>query len=247
MKARKSRVNLKSCAGTFFYAHGVLIFLGVFFVLFCFHNGWDKEVYVPRSQFPSFYRSMYSINVTLANLLWFHFCRNPSKTTLISKLFPLHILIYRMVSCTHAFVKSTAQKLVVLGPWRPCSAQISPVYCWCSFGSHLPCCAHQVEKRFGCIWDYLAIWRLYSGLLFYGAQSCSTEIEESLALDHMWGRRRLQSAYPLDISTALLPAALPHSASLGTSPVLSPNWHLPSASCIYPALFATLPCHFWPN
>lgn len=36
MKATKFKVNLKSCTGTFFYAHGVLILGGLVFFFFTF-------------------------------------------------------------------------------------------------------------------------------------------------------------------------------------------------------------------
>lgn len=84
---------------------------------------------------------------------------------------------------------------------------------------------------------------MHSGLLFYRAQSLSTEIEEILALAHIWGWTRFQSTYPLDISTASLPQCCLTVPLLVTSPVLSPNSHLPSASLTYPALFAALPWH----
>ena len=133
-------------------------------------------------------------------ILWKTFCgfifaeilaRRP-----LSASFSPCMRIYRMVSSTHAFMKSAAQKLVVLGPWRPCWGQIYPAYCWCSFGGCAPCWACQAENRFGCIWDDSAIWWLYSGLLFYRAQSRSTEIEEGLALAHIWDWTRCWVCLP---------------------------------------------------
>lgn len=47
-------------------------------------------VYVPCSQFPSFYRSTYNLSDTSANFLWLHFCRSSSKKTLIDHVFSLH-------------------------------------------------------------------------------------------------------------------------------------------------------------
>lgn len=95
MKARKFKVNPKSCAGTFFYSHGVLIFGGLFLFFFVFTMDEIKKycqpgVYVPCFHFSCLYRSMYSINDTQQTFCGFIFAEIPSKNTFISQLVFLH-------------------------------------------------------------------------------------------------------------------------------------------------------------
>lgn len=189
MKARKFKVNLKSCAGTFFYSHGVLIFGGLFLFFFVFTMDEIKKycqpgVYVPCFHFSCLYRSMYSINDTQQTFCGFIFAEIPSKNTFISQLVFLHSDLQNGWFLHMVFEVNRTSEVVTFDPWRSCLGQIQPACCWCSVGSHSPCWAYQVEKRVGCIWDNSAMWRLHFGLLFYRAQSCCTATEESLALAH---------------------------------------------------------------
>lgn len=248
MKARKFKVNLKSCAGTFFYSHGVLIFGGLFLFFFVFTMDEIKKycqpgVYVPCFHFSCLYRSMYSINDTQQTFCGFIFAEIPSKNTFISQLvfllsdlqngWFLHMLFWSQQDLRSCHI----WPLEIM--FRPNLACMLLVQCWQPFTMlGLP----SGEKG----WMYL-------GQFSYVEIALWASFLQGLVLLHWnwgefspcphWGWARLQSALPLDTSTIPLTPALPDSASLGTSPALSPNLHLPSASLAYPALSAAFPCH----
>lgn len=180
MKTRKFKVNLKSCAGTFFYSHVVLIFGGLFFFCFIFMMDERKKycqpgVYILCFCFSYFIGPLMILSkLSGASLLQ----KSLARAHLSASLTPC-ILIYRMVG----YYFFSSQHDLIFGHIWPLEIMFRPhlacilVQCW----QHSPCWTYQVEKWVGCIWDNSAKWRLHSGL-FSRALFCCTETEESLAL-----------------------------------------------------------------
>lgn len=156
MKARKFKVNLKSCAGTFFYSQVVLIFGGLFLFFFVFMMEIKKYcqpgVYIPCFRFSCFYRSMYSINDTQQPSEASFLQKSLTRIHLLASLSPC-ILIYRMVGSYTCFSEvNRTQILVPFAPWRSCLGHIKPACYWCNVGSYSPCWTYQMDKK---VWIYL--------------------------------------------------------------------------------------------
>lgn len=140
MKTRKFEVNLKSCAGTFFYSHVVLIFGGLF--LFCFIFMMDERkkycqpgVYVLCFCFSCFIGPCAALMILSklsgASLLQ----KSLARAHLSASLSPC-ILIYRMVGY-YFFEVNRTSKVGHIWPleitFRPHLACMLLVQCWQPF------------------------------------------------------------------------------------------------------------------
>lgn len=232
MKTRKFKVNLKSCAGTFFYSHVVLIFGGLFFFCFIFMMDERKKycqpgVYVLCFCFSYFIGPLMILSkLSGASLLQ----KSLARAHLSASLTPC-ILIYRMVGY-YFFQVNTTSYLVIFGPWRSCLGHIQPAF-WCSVGSILHA--------------GLTKWR--NGLDACGMIQPSGDCTLGFFLELCSAALKLRRVQRLPaVRLGQTPVCLAfrhqHSSSCPSSAsALSPNLHLLSASLTYPALSAALPCH----
>lgn len=131
MKARKPKVNLRSCAGAFFYSHVVLIFGELFLFFFVYLMDEIKKYCQPGVYVPCSFLAFIGPDTALMILSELSGAsslqKSLARTHLSASLSPC-ILIYRMVGCyTYCFEVSRTSEVGHIWPLET------------MFRSHLAC------------------------------------------------------------------------------------------------------------